>query len=51
MKKSHKWDIRDVSDIRCPHCGKWLERDGAFMVGDDLLCDECGKMFELGQQK
>lgn len=53
MKKSHKWEELPAVEVRCPHCGEWMDATGITGEGDVVHCDapNCLKSFELGVQK
>ena len=51
MKKSHKWDMMESIEVRCPYCGYRFAKDGYYDIGDEMRCHYCDKEFELGQPK
>lgn len=48
MKKSHWW--QEMVEARCPYCGGFHKYYCVGDKGDIVICQCCGKQFELGKQ-
>ncbi|KKN39453.1 hypothetical protein LCGC14_0743230 [marine sediment metagenome] len=48
MKQSHIW--QEIVDSQCPYC-RYMNKDWDQGEGDIIRCDNCGKDYELGEQK
>jgi hypothetical protein len=50
MKQSHSWKVRVVTEIRCPHCKRYLSY--CLEPEDKVIhCKICGEKFLLGKQR